>query len=145
MNWSQLRQRIEKQIQPGHRGILKCQGNERRAIVSNDGQKIIMMKGKVTRQSVSISYQMIRDAYDNIMDAKKFDSKDFRSKFPVKYAGAPCRYSMTGGVLVEMGVAVRLKSGNGCYYKLANFENHSNDQQVKNADKGLIEDKTVTA
>jgi hypothetical protein len=138
MTWNQLQQRIQSQIKPDHRGILKCRGNERRAIVSNNGQKIVMIKGKITRQSASISYEMIRYAFAIIIKSKKFDSKDFRAKFPKKYASADCRYSMTGGVLVEMGVGIRVKSGNGCYYELAKFANESDNQQIQDTEKSRV-------
>jgi hypothetical protein len=34
-----------------------------------------------------------------------FDSTDFRARFNDEYNAAPCRFSMTGGILVELGMA----------------------------------------
>jgi hypothetical protein len=75
-----------------------------------------MRTGK--RQSKAITYEMIEYAFDVLQRTGRFDSRDFRSRFAAEYAAAPCRYSMTGGVLVEVGVAT-IVPGEGdeeCHY-----------------------------
>ena len=120
MNWQELRQRIQTEIQPGHRGILKCRGNERRPIISNNGNEIVMRTGVKTGNLHSISYEMIQYAFDKLSKKEHFDSEYFRARFSSEYEDATCRYSMTGGVLVEMGIAQRYPIGpNSCYYTLS--------------------------
>jgi hypothetical protein len=42
-------------------------------------------------------------------------------KFAAEYVAAPCRYSMIGGVLVEIGIATLIPSrGDEGYYHLKN-------------------------
>jgi len=116
MNWQELNQRIRVEIQPGHQGILKCKGNKRRPIISNDGHKIAMRTGVTTNTVHTISYRMIRYAFEKLSKNGTFDSADFRARFRREYQNATCRYSMVGGVLVEMGIAQRHPAGNSCYY-----------------------------
>ena len=118
MNWPEVERIIRTQIVPGTRGILKCDGSERRAVTSNAGDRIGMQTGVNTKQSKAIRYEMIRFAFETLQANGRFDSTDFRGRFDAEYQAAPCRYSMTGGVLVEVGVA-RLVSGLGestCHY-----------------------------
>lgn len=116
MNWQELEQRIRTEIQPGHRGILKCKGDKRRSIISNDGHKIAMRTGVTTNTVHTISYEMIRYAFEKLSKNGTFDSAYFRARFGREYQTATCRYSMVGGVLVEMGIAQRHLIGNSCYY-----------------------------
>ena len=118
MNWQELEKRIRTELTPNHRGILKCKCDERRHIVSNDGLKIVMKTGIKTDTSHSISYKMIRYAFEKLAKREVFNSSYFRNRFGKEYKNAPCRYSMTGGVLVEMGVANRHPTGKSCYYTL---------------------------
>jgi hypothetical protein len=116
MNWQDLEQRIRTEIQPGHRGILKCKGDKRRPIISNDGHKIAMRTGVETNTAHTISYKMIQYAFERLSKNGALNSADFRARFGREYKNATCRYSMVGGVLVEMGVAQRHPIGNSCYY-----------------------------
>jgi hypothetical protein len=118
MKWKELKKRILKKITSDHRGILKCKCNERRSIVSNDGHKVVMKTGINTRASHSITYEMIYYAFEKLAKKEVFDSPYFRKRFEKEYKNAPCRYSMTGGILVEMGVANRHPTRKSCYYTL---------------------------
>ena len=116
-NWVELAQRIKTEIQQERSAILKSDGDERRPVILNDGQEIGMRTGRTTQAVHTISYDMIRFAFETLSKTGKFDSDDFRSRFASEYGIATCRYSMTGGVLVELGVAVRVITGrNRCYY-----------------------------
>jgi hypothetical protein len=117
MQWSGVEQRIRKQIIPGSRGILKCSGMERRSITSNTGEKIGMRTGVRTRATKAITYDMLEYAFGVLQRQGEFTCKDFRSKFPTEYANGPCRYSMTGGALVEVEVAKRDDRNGECYYR----------------------------
>lgn len=118
MKWEELKKQIQTELTPNHRGVLKCKCDERRLIVSNDGEKIVMRTGIKTETSYSITYGMIRYAFEKLARNEVFDSPYFRKRFDKEYKNAPCRYSMTGGVLVAMGVANRHPTGRGCYYTL---------------------------
>lgn len=118
MKWKELKEQIRTELTPNHRGILKCKCDERRPILSNDGHKIVMNTGinTVTRQN--ITYEMIRYAFEKLAKKEVFNSAYFRKRFDKEHKNAPCCYSMTGGVLVEMGVANRHPTGKGCFYTL---------------------------
>lgn len=118
MTWQQAEALIRTKILPGGRGVLKCDGVERRPVTSHSNSTIGMRTGVTTKQTKAITYQMLRHAFDTLDKQGHFDSADFRSKFDNQYRAAPCRYSMTGGVLVEIGVAKLVQSDgpNGCYY-----------------------------
>jgi len=118
MTWSIIEQKLKSHIIPKKNKILKCDGNGRRLVVSNDGVKIGMETGLQTAQTKAITYDMIKNAYETLMEKGRFDSSDFRKKYQSEYEAGPCRYSIVGGVLVELGVA-RLKSARSnrsCYY-----------------------------
>jgi len=104
MDWSEAERRIRRQIVPAS-AVLKCDGIERRKIVSNGTDRITIRTGVSTSQTKTISYEMLKHAFDVLETTGRFDSAAFRRKFQREYAAAPCRYSMTGGVLVEVGVA----------------------------------------
>jgi len=105
MKWSQAEQRIRVQVVAGSTSVLKCDGVERRAVTSNSGEKIGMRTGATTRHTKAITYEMLRYGFEVLQVKGKFDSRDFRARFGAEYRAAPCRYSMTGGVLVEIGAA----------------------------------------
>ena len=109
MEWTEAEQRIREQIVPGT-GVLKCNGLSRRDVISNRPDRIVMRTGVKTAQTKTVSYAMLKHAFDVLQATGRFDSADFRRKFQKEYVAAPCRYSMTGGVLVEVGVA-RLEPG----------------------------------
>jgi len=116
-NWVELARRVRTEIQQEQSAILKSDGDERRLVILNDGQEIGMRTGRTTKAVHTISYDMIRFAFETLSKTGKFDSDDFRSRFASEYRTATCRYSMTGGVLVELGVAARVITGrNRCYY-----------------------------
>ncbi len=117
MDWKILSERILHEIQPTHRGILKCQESQRRSIVSNDGEKIGIRTGVKTKASKTISYEMIHFAFDRLMQVGEFDSKYFQTRYEVEYKNGPCRYSMIGGILVEFGLAEQYKIGNRWIYR----------------------------
>ncbi len=125
MRWSQVEQRIKTHVVVGSTAVLKCDGVERRMVTSNNGQRIGMRTGVATRHTKAISYEMLRHAFDALQAQGKFDSADFRARFGAEYRSAPCRYSMTGGVLVEVGVAILVPGDGeeGCHYlKAGNHE-----------------------
>ena len=71
-----------------------------------------------TRNTKAITYEMLRHGLELLQKTGRFDSKGFRIKFDDEYVAAPCRFSMTGGVLVEIGVATLStgKGEEGCWY-----------------------------
>jgi hypothetical protein len=105
MQWSQAKQQIRAQVTSASKGILKCDGIERRSITSNNGKKIGMRTGAKTDQTKAVTYEMIEFAFQTLTTNGKFDSSDFKSRFGPEYASGQCRYSMTGGILVEIGIA----------------------------------------
>ena len=118
MTWQQLKKRIQTEIQPNHQGILKCRDDERRSIVSNDGNKIRIRTGVKTDAAKSITYDMIKFAYEKISSGEDFDSACYQNRYPNEYNNGPCRYSIVGGILVEMGEARRIPFGvNSCIYR----------------------------
>lgn len=118
--WLDVQRQIEAVVQPGCL-IPKCDGIGRRAVISNRLGVISIRTGVTTNQTKTISYQMLEHALATLNRAGRFTSVDFRGMFEREYAAAPCRYSVTGGILVEVGVAV-LVTGNRegtCVYELA--------------------------
>ncbi|HLB47078.1 MAG TPA: hypothetical protein VJL59_08620 [Anaerolineales bacterium] len=120
MTWKELEKRIQREIRPRKSAILKADGKERRIVTSNKGGKIGMRTGKETNNTKAVTYEMIRFAFDTVSREGRFDSDDFRNGFRDKYNAAPCRFSMTGGVLVELGIADLIPSEDEttCYYTL---------------------------
>ena len=118
MDWLQLEKKIRAEIQPGHRGILKCRGDERRSIISNRGNEISVRTGVKTDAVKIVTYEMIKFAYERITSGRDFDSDYYKSRYPKEYRDGGCRYSIVGGILVEMGVAERKSDGaNSCVYR----------------------------
>jgi hypothetical protein len=119
LNWQQLQERIVREIQPNHQGILKCKGDERRAILSNNGDKIVIRTGVETTATKNISFEMIHFAFDKLMKREDFDSAYYRTRFEKEYKDGQCRYSIVGGILIEMDIAERHPKGkNSCVYRL---------------------------
>jgi len=118
MTWNIIEQELKSRIIPKRTRILKCDGTGRRLVVSNDGVKIGMETGVQTAQTKAITYDMIRNAYETLIGKGRFDSSDFRKNYQSEYAAGQCRYSMVGGVLVELGVArlMSARSNRSCYY-----------------------------
>jgi hypothetical protein len=109
---------IRAEIQPGHRGILKCRGDGRRLIISNRGNEIFVRTGVETDAEKIVTYEMIKFAYERITSGRGFDSGYYKSRYPKEYRDGPCRYSIVGGILVEMGEAERIPHGaNSCIYR----------------------------
>ncbi len=118
MTWQQLKERILTEIQPSHQGILKCRGDKRRSIVSNDGNKILIKTGVKPNTAKPITYEMIKFAYDKISSGEDFDSAYYQNRYANEYHNGPCRYSIVGGILVEMAEAERIPfGGNSCIYR----------------------------
>ena len=105
MKWIEAKRLIRGVVLPGKTAILKCDGVGRRAVTAHTAQKISMRTGVATKQTKTISYDMLQHAFETLEGHGRFDSSDFRSKFAEAYDAAPCRFSMTGGVLVEVGLA----------------------------------------
>ena len=116
-DWKQVEKRI-RELDSQHEGILKCQGNDRRKIISNDGKTIRMYVGKNnTKPSKPITYNMIKYAFNRLRAGCVFDAPYFLMCYDQEYRNGPCRYSMVGGVLVELKLADRFpKGGRSCYY-----------------------------
>lgn len=113
-----LRQRLYHQIRPGQTRILKSNGLGKRVVTSNDGHKIAVRTGVRTRQTKAVTYEMIEFAADELASKGSFTSLDFRRRFDSEYRAAPCRFSVTGGILVELGLAELAsgKSASACVY-----------------------------
>ena len=117
MKWPEAEARIRVQIIAGSTAILKCDGVRRRPVTSNTAVSIGMQTGVTTKQTKTITYRMLRHAFEVLQTKGRFDSGDFRLKFENEYIAAPCRYSMTGGILVEIEAATLVRGlSEGCYY-----------------------------
>jgi hypothetical protein len=118
MKWIDAERLIRAAVVPGKTAILKCDGIGRRTVTAHTAQKISLRTGIATKQTKTISYDMLRYAFEGLEGRGRFDSRDFRSKFAEEYDAAPCRFSMTGGVLVEVGLAqlVPGPSEKTCHY-----------------------------
>jgi hypothetical protein len=118
MEWQELERLVQVEIRPVISAILKCNGVERRVVTSNNGEKVGMRTGVQSATSKAITYKMIHFAFNTMRAKGRFQSSDFREEFGAEYDAAPCRYSMTGGVLVEVGMARLVPSANesSCYY-----------------------------
>jgi|SRR5579864_3432444 len=118
MQWSQVEAKIRANIIPGSKGVLKCDGVGRRPVISNTAKRIGMRTGVNTQNTKAITYEMLEHAFRVLQSRGRYDSSDFRSRFAREYKAAPCRYSMTGGVFVELGIAKIVRNGGegDCYY-----------------------------
>ncbi|MBM3150789.1 MAG: hypothetical protein FJZ96_01065 [Chloroflexi bacterium] len=136
MTWQQLEKRIRSEIQPGHRGILKCRGNDRRSIIANNGNEISIRTGVKTDNAKSVTYEMIKYAYDIITCGKIFDSTYYQNRYSKEYRDGQCRYSIVGGILVEMGEAERIPSGtNSCLYRKNLPDNNAGGPSINRSAK----------
>ena len=118
MTWLEAERKIRSEIRPGHVGILKCRGNDRRLVVLNNGKEITVKTGVKTENAKSISYEMIKYAFEKIVAGEVFDSAYFQKQYSKEYIDGPCRYSAVGGILVEIGEAERIPFGaNSCVYR----------------------------
>ncbi len=120
MDWQEIERRLKMEILPGRTYILKADGKQRRRVISNNGHKISMQTGSRRTQTKAITHEMIKHAFDILKEKGRFDSNDFRVRFDKEYLAGQCRFSMTGGVLVELGIAdiVPAQSGERCNYIL---------------------------
>lgn len=119
MNWTDVENLVRLKIRPGKTKILKSAGNDRRLVTAHKGSQITMRTGQKTAAEKSVTYEMIRFAFETLIEKQRFDSIDYRSKYQAEYNNGSCKYSMTGGVLVEVGVAERRPlSAKTCYYTL---------------------------
>ena len=118
--WPDVRRRITATIRPG-RSVLKCDGIGRRPVTGNDSRTVSIRTGVKTTQTKTISYEMLEHAVAVLNQTGRLTSADFRGRFGREYTAAPCRFSMTGGVLVEVGVATLVpgKREGSCIYELA--------------------------
>lgn len=119
MTWPEAERLIREKVIPGHAAILKCEGSERRPVTANEAGEIRIDCGRAARQIKTITYSMIRHAFEELQLRGGFDSPAFRKKFLKEYKEGTCRYSMTGGVLVEVGLATRVPGPRkgSCHYK----------------------------
>lgn len=67
--------------------------------------KIEMRTGVITRAKKYITKEMIQWAYNKIQSGEKFNAKDLAKEFPKEYSQGDCVFSMTGGIIVLLGVA----------------------------------------
>ena len=118
IDWPELEKRIKRQIKPKSSRILKCDGIERWRVTSNNGHKIGMQIGSTPHQTKAITYEMIKLAFDTVMNNEQFNSHKFRERYKDQYEAGPCRFSMAGGILVELGVATLMPADteDDCYY-----------------------------
>src|SRR5271168_3125405 len=118
MTWESTKNKIDTDIVPGKTGILKCRGTERRLVTALSKTEIHMRTGVKSKQEKKITFTMVKRGFETLQSVGRFTSEDFRAVFGKEYKDAPCRYSMTGGVLVEIGVARRVPGSNdkSCYY-----------------------------
>jgi len=114
----EMERRIQNEIIPGQTRILKAQGRERRLVISNKDREIRMKTGVKTNASKKITYDMVAFALKTISKRGCFKSEDFRAQFREEYCNGPCKFTMTGGVLVKLGIANREpgKKRGTCYY-----------------------------
>ncbi len=121
MTWPVAQRRIATTIQPGSCAILKCDGAGRRPVTASDSKTISMRTGVKTTQTKTISYEMLEYAMTVLNRTGRFTSANFRERFGREYADAPCRFSMTGGILVEIGAATLVPGSRegSCSYELA--------------------------
>ncbi len=118
MTWQEVENRIRTEIREQHKGILKCRGNERRSIVSNNDKQIVIRTGVKTNNVKSVTYEMIKYAHERIASGEDFNSAYFQGRFSREYHNGQCLYSVVGGILVEMEEAERIPFGTkSCVYR----------------------------
>jgi hypothetical protein len=116
--WQELKKRIQTEIRPGKTCIPYRKGC--RLVTSNDGLAISMRTGE--NDTKAIPYEMVKWAFDTLSNKKSFDSQDFCARFgSAYYKRAPCRFSMTGGVLVDLGLANMVVVGTAYRYTIKPF------------------------
>lgn len=77
-----------------------------------------MRTGVRTNNAKSITYEMIKFAFEKITSGEDFDSSYYQKRYFKEYQNGQCRFSMIGGILVEMGEAERIPFGtNSCVYR----------------------------
>jgi len=117
MEWKQVLERIDREIKVGTL-IPKTKGGDRK-ITRKEGDRIYMRTGVETEAEKYITKDMIRFAYETVNQGRCFSSILLKKNFPREYSQGSCVFSMTGGILEKLGIAVKeCKGGNRYVYSL---------------------------
>ena len=103
MKWKEISKRIDDEITENIK-VPKTDGRTR-PVTKIEGTRIYMRTGVTTSNEKYTTKEMLQYAYDMMTSGKQFTSADFKSKFPREYNQGSCVFSMTGGVLVLLGIA----------------------------------------
>jgi len=115
ISWKEISKRIDGEINPGTK-IPDTRGNNRE-VTKKVGSRIYMRTGVKTNNEKHITKEMVQYAYDIIKNGGVFTRGKLEKTFPKEYKQGGCVFSMTGGILVKLGVA-KYNSKNHCYEKV---------------------------
>jgi len=86
--------------------VPKTRGGTRTVTKIDDSVGRIQMRtGVKTNARRYVTKEMIQWAYNKIQSGEKFNAKDLAKEFPKECSQGDCVFSMTGGILVLLGVA----------------------------------------
>src|SRR6266571_6920405 len=113
--WDDVLQRIKKEIVPGTK-IPKTDGTCRQ-VTKVKGERIFMQVGRETSQEKYTTIPMIYFLYQRLMAGERVDGAQLTREFEEEVRQGPCVFSMTGGILVRLGLATCEKADGRHVYK----------------------------
>jgi hypothetical protein len=115
MIWEDFSKKIDKEVTVGIKVPKTDEGY--RPVTKIRNSRIYMRTGVITEVEKYTNKEIIQYAYEKILSGEYFTSKDLKAKFPKEFRQGSCVFSMTGGILMLLGVAELKKNKNQCYYK----------------------------
>ena len=109
MSWEEISNKVDKEIKIGTE-VPKAGGGTRK-VTKKEGDKIYMRTGVKTNAQKYTTKNMIKHAYNTISSGRSFTSNDLKSNFSSEFSQGGCVFSMTGGILVFLDEARRVKKG----------------------------------
>jgi len=114
--WNEISKKIDEQISVGIQ--VPKTNSEFRKVTRRVENRIYMRTGVKTEAEKYTTKEMIQYAYTIMSQGGEFTSEKLIARFPNEYSNGSCVFSMTGGILVLLGVARCIKnpSGRGVAY-----------------------------
>ena len=112
MTYEDISRRMEEVMVVGAE-IPKTYGGSR-PITRIFDNRIYMRTGVKTQHEKYVTWDMILFAYEHLPTG--FDSEMLANQFPQEFSQGTCVFSMTGGLLVALGLARCIRRGNRYRY-----------------------------
>ena len=114
MKWEDINKKINEDMKVGIQ-VPKTDGSYR-LVTKIEGNKIQLRTGQITNAKKYVTKEMIKFAYDIIIPGDTFTSEKLKMNFPREYNQGSCVFSMTGGILELLGIAICIPNPSGRGY-----------------------------